>query len=252
MSSSILHSCPFCGHVTDISEVLADFVGNPHCTQCGLSASEGSLKQQDDLVALFNTHMNMEPPQPLERKEIHPPITYSITQHYHHSAHVVQKPAAGPMQSIPVPVTNETANWVYQTLRQYNVDPSSLTSSQLELFANAMPEQQSRLIQMWQICPEPSASAPGFTQSTQIAFAKDSDMCDSSQEQGSSDHAHQGAEPYMLSGYELVAHESSAHQAAPMTNEPTTGSPYRPSSDPVYQVGGQRWWERTQAGAMEC
>ncbi|KAL3470683.1 hypothetical protein BJX99DRAFT_251032 [Aspergillus californicus] len=253
ISSSILHSCPFCGHISDISEMLADFVGNPHCTQCGLSGSEGNMKQQDDLVALFDTHMNMEPSQPSKSKEAHPssaPITYSITQHYHHSAHVAQKPAARPMQSNPPPVPNETANWVYGTLRKHNVDPSSLTTSQLELFANAMPEQKSRLVQMWQICPQPSNSTQQFPQPTQLVYAKDSQMSDSAQEHG--DNTHQCAEPYMLFGYDLADNQSLLYQPGLPTNEPTTGSPYRLASDPIYQVeGGQRWWERTQIGVME-
>ena len=33
MSSSILHQCPFCGHVSDISLSLAAFIENPHCSQ---------------------------------------------------------------------------------------------------------------------------------------------------------------------------------------------------------------------------
>jgi hypothetical protein len=33
MSSSILHQCPSCGHISDISQSLAAFIENPHCTQ---------------------------------------------------------------------------------------------------------------------------------------------------------------------------------------------------------------------------
>ncbi|KAL4783469.1 hypothetical protein BJX76DRAFT_329739 [Aspergillus varians] len=255
MSASILHSCPFCGHVTDISEILADFVGNPHCTQCGLSASEGNLKAQDDLVSLFNTHMNMGPSPIPERKGMPvspPPITYGITQHYHHSAHVAQRPAvSGPVQRDAQSGTNETTTRVFETLRHHNINPSFLSSSQLELFRNAVPEQQSRLIQMWQICPEPSKGAQEFTQLTQTVFTKDLEMCDSTQEPINGDNAHYFAEPYMLAGYDLVVRDSEGHQVAPPANEPTTGSPYRLSSDPIYQAGGQRWWERTQAVGME-
>ncbi|KAL2864545.1 uncharacterized protein BJX67DRAFT_360788 [Aspergillus lucknowensis] len=252
MSSSILHSCPFCAHVTDISEILADFVGNPHCTQCGLSASEGDLKAQDDLVALFNTHMNMEVPTLPGRKEIQissPPVTYSITQHYHHSAHVAQRAnTSGPGQRDDISRFNVGFKWVFETLKRQNVDPSSLSPGQLELFANAMPEQQSRLIQMWQICPEPGAGARGGLQVSQVASTNDLEMDDLASER---DSAHGFAEPYMLSGYDLIAGESRARRVAPLANEPTTGSPYNLSRDPIYQTGGQRWWERTQDTAME-
>jgi hypothetical protein len=217
--------------------------------QCGLSASEGNIKAQDDLVALFNTHMNMEPSLVPERKEVQisaPPTTYSITQHYHHSAHVAQKTeASGIMQGDCVPTTNELANRVFETLRQHNVDPSSLSKGQLELFAKAMPEQQSRLVQMWQICPEPSKSAAGFSQQGGSIFASQLDLQRSTQGQDRFDTMHGHAEPYMLSGYDLNG------QVASQANEPTTGSPYRLSSDPIYQAAGQRWWERTHGTAME-
>ncbi|KAL4985064.1 hypothetical protein BDW68DRAFT_189993 [Aspergillus falconensis] len=254
MSSSILHSCPSCGHVTDISQILADFVGDPHCTQCGLSVSEGNLKAQDDLVSLFNAHMNMGPSPVPERTGVPAtpsPITYSITQHYHHSAHVAQKAAvprlATPQDVASPPVIdNETANRVLEMLVHHRINPSSLSTSQLELFANAMPEQQSRLIQMWQICPEPSKIAQ-----SQAALTRDLEMCDSPRIPNNGDNTNYSAEPYMLAGYGLVAHNSEASHANRRSNEPTTGSPYKLFSDPVYKTGGQRWWERTQVTAME-
>lgn len=39
MSSSILHQCPFCGHVSDISLSLPAFIENPHCIQVYLYKS---------------------------------------------------------------------------------------------------------------------------------------------------------------------------------------------------------------------
>ncbi|KAL4801215.1 hypothetical protein BDV18DRAFT_149801 [Aspergillus unguis] len=255
MSSSIIHSCPFCGHVTDISDILADFVGNPHCTQCGLSASEGNMKAQDDLISLFNTHMSMNSFDPEAQKmtPASPPITYSITQHYHHSAHVAQRAAAPePMllQSNATPNINERASQVLEILRQHNVDPSSLSSSQLDLFANALPEQQFRLIQMWQICPEPSKTAEGSTQLTRSGYAGEIEMSDLARD-CNDDNAHHSAEPYMVTGYELAVQSPGAYRAVTPVNEPTTGSPYRVSSDPIYHAAGQRWWERTQPAAME-
>ncbi|KAL4930587.1 uncharacterized protein BDV17DRAFT_258010 [Aspergillus undulatus] len=235
MSSSILHNCPFCGHATDISEMLADFIGNPHCTQCGLSASEGHLKAQDDLVSLFNAHMNMGPTATMtgghEAAASRPPITYSITQHYHHSAHVAQKAAVPrPVQQGDAPSeTNETAGRVFEVLRHNNVNPSSLTPSQLELFAHAMPEQQSRLVQMWQICPDPSKSVLAFAHPTKDLEMRDSTQLDNGHNENLS------AEPYILAGYGLGV--------------PNPGSQL--SNDPIYQAGGQRWWERTEPAAMD-
>ncbi|KAL3430807.1 hypothetical protein BDV09DRAFT_177732 [Aspergillus tetrazonus] len=252
MSSSILHSCPSCGHVTDISEILTDFVGDPHCTQCGLSASEGKLKAQDDLVSLFNTHMSIGQSRVSEGPEVPAtpsPITYSITQHYHHSAHVAQRatmPGLAAPQNVAPPMTSETANGVLEMLMHHRINPSTLSTSQLELFANAMPDQQNRLIQMWQICPE-----PGKIGQSQAVLTMDLEMGDSAQAPNNGDITDNSAEPYMLAGYGLVAHETEAGQAIRPSNELTTCSPYRLFSDPVYQAGGQRWWERTQATTME-
>ncbi|KAL4788997.1 hypothetical protein BDV19DRAFT_383467 [Aspergillus venezuelensis] len=242
MSSSIMHDCPSCGHVTDISEILADFVGNPHCNQCGLSASEGNLKVQDDLVSLFNAHMNMGSSPMLIEKEtaaLHLPITYSITQHYHHSAHVAQK------ATVPNPMrANEPVTQALDLLRHHSIDASSLSSSQLELFTQAMPEQKSRLIQMWQICSEPSKSL-GVSE-----LIENYEMCGSTQPENG-DNMHDSAEPYILDGYGLGAQDPEPGCIVPPTNEPTTGYPYRQFSDPIYHANGQRWWEWTNPGAME-
>ncbi|KAL4975789.1 hypothetical protein BDW66DRAFT_160237 [Aspergillus desertorum] len=254
MSSSILHNCPSCGHVTIISEILADFVGDPHCTQCGLSASEGDLKAQDDLVSLFDAHMSMGSSPFPERTEVPAtpsPITYSITQHYHHSAHVAQRAAVSglaPSQEVASPpvTNNKTANRVLELLMDHRINPSSLSTNQLELFSNAMPEQQSRLIQMWQICPEPSKIAQ-----SQAVLSRELEMSDFPGVPNNGDNTDLSAEPYMLVGYGLAAHNSEASQANRPSYEATTDSPYKLFSDPVYQAGGQCWWERTQTTAME-
>ncbi|KKK26126.1 hypothetical protein P175DRAFT_0502734 [Aspergillus ochraceoroseus IBT 24754] len=198
-----------------------------------------------------------------KEEEVHvsapPKITYSITQHYHHSSHLVQPPTAPqpPPQSTATPRYNATANWVNRILGHNGIEPSSLTPGQLELFANAMPEQQSRLIQIWQICPQPSRNAQSLPSSSHFpsAGAFDMHMHDSMVPErdgrDGDDEAQGYAEPYMISGYGLGGQESAAHKAAPLATEPSTGFPYRLSNDPIYQTPGQRWWERTQAGSME-
>jgi hypothetical protein len=177
------------------------------------------------------------------------PITYSITQHYHHSAHVAQRaamPGLATVQNVASPVTGEIANGVFEMLMHHRINPSTLSTSQLELFANATPDQRNRLIQMWQICPEPRKIAQ-----SQAVLTRDLEMGDSAQVPNNGDITDHSAEPYMLAGYGLVAHDPEASQANRPSNELTTCSPYRLFSDPVYQAGGQRWWERTQATTME-
>ncbi|OGE48692.1 hypothetical protein PENARI_c026G10158 [Penicillium arizonense] len=159
-----------------------------------------------------------------------PPISYSITQHYHHSAHKVTP-------NVPFQASIDV-------LRHYGLDPSTMTPSQLNLFDHADTEQRERLIQTWQLYSQ-------LSQNTQDHAMHDYVMDDS--QDGNPD-----AEPYMISGYETittgVAHSlpSNLSNALPddLPKEPTTGEPYTGSKDPVYQ-GQQHWWELTNAGPME-
>lgn len=80
------------------------------------------------------------------------------------------------------------------------------------------------------------------------------DGMDMAPEENSDEDGHQYAEPYMISGYEVLArrdYELSAQKdnATSRRNEPTTGAPYRLASDPIYQ--SQRWWEYANPQPME-
>lgn len=177
---------------------------------------------QDELAALFDRQMNMTQMHPPPSKEIIPSpateITYSITQHYHHSAHSVAPTPAQPS--------------AIEVLRYHALDPNTLTPEQLGLFENADAEQRERLIQTWQL----------YSQfGTETSQSHDSAMHDSAMEEG---EGNAYAEPYMVSGYESVP-----EQARHIPTEPTTGETYVGSKDPVYQ--GQQWWELTKAGPME-
>lgn len=214
------------------------------------------MKLQEDLATLFDKQMNMgtvEPPETPEpsspASSQRSPTTYSITQHYHHSAHITQQARAtesGEAQPSPDTHTNDT-------LGNHNIDPSTLSPGQIELFEHAIPEQKSRLIQIWQICPETNQQ-----QKYENTPMEDCEM-DGVVQEKFNDSDGQYAEPYMASGYELLAqrdYERSAqkaitefgHQGCP-PNEPTTGAPYKIANDPIYQ--SQRWWEHSEAQPME-
>lgn len=232
--------------------------------QCGLSASESSHKLQEDLATLFDKQMNMgtveppETPEPSSPVSSQPsPITYSITQHYHHSAHIAQQSAttsAGALQS-----SREKTN-TNDVLRSHNVDFSTLSPEQIELFERAVPEQKSRLIQIWQICPETN-QATGLHQflgNQPQQQHENVPMEDCEMDMGEN-FTQNDAEPYMVSGYEMLAqrdYERSAQQSPTETNnkggppnEPTTGAPYKIANDPIYQ--SQRWWEHTNEQPLE-
>lgn len=243
--------------------------------QCGLSASESGLKLQEDLAALFDRQMTMktveapETPEPSSPSSpVSPasssqlsPITHSISQHYHHSSHVVRQAQTAEARERPsffgtVPMTIGTDD----ILRSHNIDPSTLSPRQIELFEGAIPEQKSRLIQMWQICPETADPVPHtgkpaagtcFFNSPYRASVEDHDMDDMVQDKDSDQDGQQYAEPYMVSGYEFLAqrdYEISSRQAS-LPSEPTTGAPYRLASDPIYQ--SKRWWEHTGPQPVE-
>jgi hypothetical protein len=112
------------------------------------------MATHEELAALFSRNLNLhnnyvapvaepEPvPAPAET-----PIVYSISQHYHHSAHVAQpaRPASEPPQTDQL-----TAEII---LARHGVDVTSLFPSQLDLFKTADPTQQMRLVELWRICP---------------------------------------------------------------------------------------------------
>jgi len=103
---------------------------------------------QDELADMMarNMHLGMQapsadvsnPPTPLVVPQP-APVTY-ISQHYHHSAHVVPAPTG---EDIPVSMV----------LKNAGVNADALLPSQLQLFRNAEREQQERLVELWRIAP---------------------------------------------------------------------------------------------------
>lgn len=97
------------------------------------------------------------------------PITYSISQHYTHSAHLhrqavsqaqqeQQQPAHETHQhqrrsSEPAQTEQLTAEMV---LSQSGVDPTVLSPSQIQLFRISDPPQQARLVELWRVAPPTS------------------------------------------------------------------------------------------------
>ena len=78
---------------------------------------------------------------------------YSISQHYHHSAHLVSAVNdISPSDTISDSVTPERPS-IVDILTQNGVPPSSLLRSQLALFEQSNHEQQSRLLELWRLAP---------------------------------------------------------------------------------------------------
>ena len=78
---------------------------------------------------------------------------YSISQHYHHSAHLAPKASDIPLSGTPLySVSPERSSSIY-ILAENGVTPASLLRSQITLFEQSSDEQRSRLLDLWRLAP---------------------------------------------------------------------------------------------------
>ncbi|KAK4149904.1 hypothetical protein C8A00DRAFT_18476 [Chaetomidium leptoderma] len=126
-----------------------------------MAAVYGSMQSQEELVALFSRNLTLDPmshpapvpapaPAPVQEPEEEHKIVY-ISQHYNHSAHVVKQDAQPPRPASE-PRQSELAV-VERVLREHSVDPSCLSSAQLQLFRTVDDPEKLRLIELWRACP---------------------------------------------------------------------------------------------------
>jgi hypothetical protein len=106
------------------------------------------MAMNEDLVNLFSRNLSFNPyvAPPEEPSQSEEPIIYSITQHYHHSAHVAAPQSARPASEPPQ--TDQLTTEII--LSRHGVHIASLSPAQITLFKTADPSQQMRLIQLWQ------------------------------------------------------------------------------------------------------
>ena len=240
------------------------------------------MAAQDDLANLFYRNLSLNntyvapPPEPPKVAE---PIIYSISQHYHHSAHLVsQQP---PRPASEPPQTDQHTTEII--LSRHGVDVASLSPPQLDLFKTADSSQQMRLVELWRISP-PNYGGHALSHGTILvdastSFEKEEAMARGRYERQMQEEAmsrtggdqqamdsestmsdesstpmpmtpiqtHDGrwnaAEPYMSSGYEVLAqreYEQSAGPAKDIYSHFGTavggGKSYNPSTDPVYNT----------------
>ncbi|ODA83798.1 hypothetical protein RJ55_02314 [Drechmeria coniospora] len=129
---------------------------------------------QDDLASVFSRNLDLNPelrrpaPTELPRQEPTPPlitphIVYSVSQHYHHSAHAVkpsvehvEREVVSVEEQSPRPTSEPHLSQVLASetmLRNFGVDVGILTPAQMHLFCLAGESQRLRLVQLWTICP---------------------------------------------------------------------------------------------------
>jgi hypothetical protein len=110
------------------------------------------MTTQEDLAALFSRNLSLQntyvaPTE--EPSQVEAPIVYSISQHYHHSAHLASQQPSRPASEPPQ--THQYATEII--LSRHGVDVNSLSPSQLDLFKTADASQQMRLVELWRISP---------------------------------------------------------------------------------------------------
>ncbi|MCJ1438883.1 hypothetical protein MMC27_008273 [Xylographa pallens] len=231
-----------------------------------------------------NAQERMQEQQPQEA-----PITYSISQHYHHSAHITSSDGHKDQSQSPTPgYVSLAQDKAKELLSQRGIDSSSLLPSQILLFQLAAPDQQSRLVELWRISPpeythygkEELADQLGSWQHTTLEQEEEmarlryernavhGNTKDAPEEtdQGSVrqkdkstfvEGDHLAMEPYIRSGYEILAERDYNHQAATGNNMgdklllsgPGCENHYNQAADPAFNSKG--WWEVYSEQPME-
>jgi hypothetical protein len=235
--------------------------------------------QQDELARLFSANMKLShtqapPVQPVQQSEPEPEpepeqapkhIVYA-SQHYTHSHHVPLRSASEPVLKTQINESDLEA-----ILVRNSIDPTLLFPSQIDLFRNADDDQRLRLLELWRISP-PSGrqghpAGTDYNMSRQLydwpptSLAQEEAMAKLRFErQQAEDTARQNAlqqqqeqqqeqeqsmvvasaEPYMSSGYEMMAmreYEESARAQEALKE----ASRYNQATDPVYNTGNGLW-----------
>jgi len=225
--------------------------------------------QQDELAQMFAANMHLsqnaqqiqqvqqqpEPvyvqPQPQPEPEAPKPIVYA-SSHYTHSHHVVPTRSA----SEPLARTHIDMSELGAILLRHSINPEMLFPSQVELFQNADDDQRLRLLELWRISPPqgrqgyPSGSDynlsrqlydwPPTSLAQEEAMAKLRYETAQKEEQKARElsTSPEVAEPYMTSGYDMLAKREYEQSAA---KEPS----YNQATDPVYNsTGGNGLWQK--------
>ena len=87
-------------------------------------------------------------------------LVYSISQHYHHSAHVVCAGSDASLSEMTLSSDSPERPSITDILIQNGVQPSSLLRSQITLFESSTDEQRSRILDFWRLAP-PNYTANG-------------------------------------------------------------------------------------------
>ncbi|TPX16985.1 uncharacterized protein E0L32_003547 [Thyridium curvatum] len=210
--------------------------------------SPAEMQMHDDLATLLAQRLTLGPaiqqqqqqaPQQQQQQQAEPAaatqITYSISQHYHHSAHIA-KPSAPAQPPAPSPAQDAAAGDLLQTaqlLASHGVNPEALSPALVELFRTADEPLKTGLVGFWRLLPEQQQQqgqqqcfvSPQSTEEMTRLFllareqqrshsAPIISLQDSSSGRWPAGGGAEETEPYMLSGYEQMARREYERQAA--------------------------------------
>lgn len=261
------------------------------------------MQVHDDLAALFSRNLTFNPelqaqqallskPADNEPKQLpsdpvpeisSSPITYSISAHYTHSAHIPRQPTQAvdqqqgqePQRRASEPPQSEHA--ALETIFVQNgLNCSVFAPSQAELFRTSEEHQRQRLLEIWKAAPptseldNPSVAWSTTTleqeeqwakmryerlPSTQTQPQQTTMSLDGTQVQSSDSCwvSTSPAEPYMMSGYEELMRRDQERQAAAKRAKESfspygssVGHRYSHSTDPVYMNTASDWQQQMQ------
>lgn len=237
--------------------------------------------QQDELARMFSANMNLsqvaqqqtfqpqqqiqsleQVPQQVPHQEEPPKQIVYASSHYTHSHHVAPTRSA----SEPSIKTHIEPSDLESVFLRHSIDPSLLFPSQINLFQNADDDQRLRLLELWRISPP--VGRQGYPSDTQYnmsrqlydwpptSLAQEESMAKlryerKEQQQHMQSHDQSmtspAAEPYMTSGYEMMArreYEDSAKTENPLRET----SKYNSATDPVYNGG---LWQKNGSGVAD-
>lgn len=242
--------------------------------------------QQDELTRLFSANMTLSQavaqqtqhvealkPQPQPQREEQPKQTVYASQHYTHTHHVT------PVRSVSAPPakTHIDSSDLESIFLRHSIDPSLLFPSQVELFQGADDDQRLRLLELWRISP-PSGrqgypEGTDYNMSRQLydwpptSLAQEEAMAklryekleeQNAQRQSIQQHeqqleqsmgspSNQAAEPYMASGYEMMARRE-YEESAKTENTLKASTQYNQATDPVYNGG---LWQKNVGSVLD-
>lgn len=289
MQPMLSHYCD-CTYNTAVPYSPSIFSQNIACSHCGAistginvqsKAAEEASMQQDELAQMFAAHMSLsqgiplQTPQPQQQvyqeepvqqsqEQEHAPkqIVYAST-HYTHSHHVAPARSA----SEPAGKTHIDSSDLAAILLRNSIDPALLFPSQIDLFQNADDDQRLRLLELWRISPpagrQGQPAGAGYELSKQLydwpptSLAQEESMAKlryerQQQESNNASPITTSAEPYMASGYEMMAAREYEKSVQAAENSWTNASTYNQATDPVYaNTGSNGLWQKNVGSVMD-